>query len=129
MLFFWGVLLAGGAGGITGLLIADNPAGGPKYTPELFGQALPMTPRLTTLGVFCSGLALGLIFSVGIWFLAAATQRRRHRASAGWAAPGSDVAYVQLRFLPPPAARPVDKRRPAGRWRAYAARWPCPASR
>jgi hypothetical protein len=108
MLFFWGVLLAGGAGGFSGMLIADNPAGGPKYTPEMLGQALPMTPRLTALGVFCSGLALGLIFCVGIGFLAASATRRRHRASAGWTAPGSGVAYVQLRVAHPPA-RPVDQ--------------------
>jgi hypothetical protein len=84
-----------------------QPAGGPKYTPELLGQALPLTPRLTALGVFCSVLALGLIFCVGIWLLAAAATRRTQRASAGRAAPGSNVAYLQPRFLPPPSARPV----------------------
>jgi hypothetical protein len=129
MLFFWGVLLAGGAGGFTGMLIADNPAGGPKYTPEMLGQALPMTPRLTALGVFCSGLALGLIFCVGIGFLAASATRRRHRASAGWTAPGSGVAYVQLRVAPPSGTTGRPAGAPTERWRAFAARWPCLASR
>lgn len=101
MLSFWGVLLSGGAGGFTGLLISDSPAGGPTYTPEMLGQALPMTPQLTMLGVFCSGLALGLIFCVGIWFLAAAATRRKHRAAAAWTARRPDVTYARPRFVPP----------------------------
>lgn len=72
----WGILLAGGAGGITGWLVVDNAANGPKYTPQLLGQALPMTPRLSPLAVFCSGLALGVIFCVGVWLIAAG--RRHH---------------------------------------------------
>jgi hypothetical protein len=45
------VLLAGGAGGFAGLVIADNPAGGPKHTPEMLGQALPMTPSVPASGL------------------------------------------------------------------------------
>jgi len=47
MRFFWGVLVAGGAAGFAGLLIAYNTTGGPTYTPEIEGQALPMTPGTT----------------------------------------------------------------------------------
>ena len=54
MLVILGGLLATGAGTFTGLLIAYNTSGGPNYTPEIFGQSLA---TLTTLGVFCSGLA------------------------------------------------------------------------
>jgi hypothetical protein len=61
-----GVLLAGGAGAFTGLLIAYNTTGGPNYTPEILGQSLA---TLTTLGVFCSGMALGLTFCLGLWLI------------------------------------------------------------
>ncbi len=63
MLVILGGLLAGGAGAFTGLLIAYNTSGGPKYTPEIFGQSLA---TLNTLGVFCSGIALGLTFCFGL---------------------------------------------------------------
>ncbi|HEY3089213.1 MAG TPA: hypothetical protein VGJ59_14265 [Jatrophihabitantaceae bacterium] len=63
MLVILGVLLAGGAGAFTGPLIAYNTSDGPKYTPEIFGQSLP---TLNTLGVFCSGIVLGLIFCLGL---------------------------------------------------------------
>jgi len=112
MRVLWGVLLAGGSGAFTVLLIADSPANGPKYTPEMLGQALPMSPRLTTLGVFCSGLALGFIFCVGIWLLVAAATRHKHRAAAEHAASRPDLTHVQPRFIAPPAARPVTKRAP-----------------
>ncbi len=67
MLFLLGVLLAGGAGAFTGLLTASNTGGAPKCTPEIFGQSLP--PTLNTLGVFCSGVALGLILCAGLWLI------------------------------------------------------------
>jgi len=41
LLVVLGVLVAGGAGALAGLAIADNPAGRPKYTPEMLGQSLP----------------------------------------------------------------------------------------
>jgi hypothetical protein len=41
LLVVLGVLVAGGAGAFAGLAIADNPAGDPKYTPEMLGQSLP----------------------------------------------------------------------------------------
>ncbi len=66
MLVILGGLLAGGAGAFTGLLIAYNTSGGPKYTPEIFGQSLA---TLTTLGVFCSGMAMGLTFCFGLWLI------------------------------------------------------------
>jgi hypothetical protein len=66
MLVILGGLLAGGAGAFTGLLIAYNTSGGPKYNPEIFGQSLP---TLSTLGVFCSGMTLGLTFCLGLWLI------------------------------------------------------------
>jgi hypothetical protein len=70
MLVILGGLLAGGAGAFTGLLIAYNTSGGPKYTPEIFGQSLA---TLDTLGVFCSGVALGLI-CFGLWLITSGTR-------------------------------------------------------
>jgi hypothetical protein len=92
-------LLAGGAGAFTGLLIAYNTSGGPKYTAEIFGQSLP---TLNTLEVFCAGVALGLIFCFGLWLIirgirhTTRTMRRRHAADrsaelagSGGPAPGA----------------------------------------
>ena len=73
-----GVLLAGGAGAFTGLLIAYNLSGGPKYTAEIFGQSLP---TLNTLGVFCTGLALGLIFCFGLWLIVSGTRWTMRRTT------------------------------------------------
>jgi hypothetical protein len=89
VLIILGVLLAGGAGAFTGLLIAYNTAGGPRYTPEIFGQSLP---TLNTLGVFVAGVALGLIFSFGLWLAAGRTRHvmrgRRLRRLARGRVPG-----------------------------------------
>jgi hypothetical protein len=73
MLVILGGLLAGGAGAFTGLLIAYNTSGDPKYTPQIFGQSLA---TLTTLGVFCSGMALGLTFCFGLWLIVGAHPHR-----------------------------------------------------
>jgi cytochrome bd-type quinol oxidase subunit 2 len=81
-----GVLLAGGAGAFIGLLIADNTSGGPRYTPEIFGQSLP---TLNTLGVFCAGVALGLIFCLGVWLIVRGTKHGVHRRTRRAAARGA----------------------------------------
>jgi len=54
VLIILGALLAGGVGAFTGLVLAYNSAGGPRYTPEIFGQSLV---TLNTLGVFVTGIA------------------------------------------------------------------------
>ena len=71
MFVILGVLLFAGAGAFTGLLVAYNLSGGPNFTAQMFGQGLP---TLNTLGVFCSGLALALIFCLGLWLLGGATR-------------------------------------------------------
>lgn len=80
MLVILGVLLAGGAGAFTGLVIAYNTSGGPKYAPEIFGQTLP---TLNTLGVFCLGAGLALIFSLGLWLIISGARHRAHRPEQG----------------------------------------------
>ncbi|MFB7908306.1 hypothetical protein ACFC1T_17900 [Kitasatospora sp. NPDC056076] len=70
-----GLLLAAAAGAFSGLLIADNLGGGPDYQVTVVGQQLT---TLNSLEIFLSGLALALIFCLGL-ALAVATGRRRRR--------------------------------------------------
>ncbi|MBT2422529.1 hypothetical protein J7F01_31390 [Streptomyces sp. ISL-22] len=71
MLLF-GLLLLVATGVFTGLVIADNLSGGPEYTVSVLGQDIA---TMNTLAVFCSGLALALLFCLG---LVMATSRRGH---------------------------------------------------
>ncbi|MFI0502821.1 hypothetical protein ACH3WN_08120 [Streptomyces albogriseolus] len=72
-----GLLLLGAAGAFTGLVIADNLSGGPEYTVSVLGQDIA---TMNTLAVFCSGLALALIFCAGLSAVAStAAHRRRER--------------------------------------------------
>jgi len=99
MLVILGGLLAGGAGAFTGLLIAYNTSGGPKYTPEILGQYLA---TLNTLGVFCSGMALGLTFCFGLWLIVGVHPRRhaphhRQPAHPGPHPAGHHAGHTQTR--------------------------------
>lgn len=70
-------LLLTAAGAFTGLVIADNLSGGPEYTVSVLGQNIATMNALT---IFCSGLALALIFCVGLSAVAStAVHRRRER--------------------------------------------------
>ncbi|MFE1260339.1 hypothetical protein ACFW5X_07420 [Streptomyces albogriseolus] len=72
-----GLLLLAAAGAFTGLVIADNLPGGPEYTVSVLGQDIA---TMNTLAIFCSGLALALIFCAGLSAVAsAAAHRRRER--------------------------------------------------
>lgn len=72
-----GLLLLAAAGAFTGLVIADNLPGGPEYTVSVLGQDIA---TMNTLAIFCSGLALALIFCAGLSAVAsAASHRRRER--------------------------------------------------
>ncbi|CAL9663262.1 hypothetical protein [Streptomyces sp. enrichment culture] len=71
-----GLLLMAGAAAFAGLLIADNLSGGPDYTVSLLGSE-PFT--ISTLGAFLGGIALTLIFGLGMWMLLAGTVLARHR--------------------------------------------------
>jgi hypothetical protein len=89
VLIIIGALLAGGVGAFTGLVLAYNSAGGPRYTPEIFGQSLA---TLNSLGVFVTGVALGLAFSIGLWLIVGGTRHvmrgRRFRRLARYRTPG-----------------------------------------
>ncbi|MFE2051957.1 hypothetical protein [Streptomyces sp. NPDC059459] len=71
-----GLLLMAGAAAFAGLLIAYNLSGGPDYTVTLLGSQ-PFT--VSTLGAFLGGIALTLIFGLGMWMLLAGTVLARHR--------------------------------------------------
>ncbi|MEV0689345.1 hypothetical protein [Streptomyces sp. NPDC050388] len=72
-----GLLLLAAAGAFTGLVITDNLSGGPEYTVSVLGQDIA---TMNALAIFCSGLALALIFCVGLSAVAStAVHRRRER--------------------------------------------------
>ncbi|ANB09965.1 hypothetical protein SAM40697_6012 [Streptomyces ambofaciens] len=71
-----GLLLMAGAAAFAGLLIAYNLSGGPDYTVTLLGSQ-PFT--VSTLGAFLGGIALTLIFGLGMWMLLAGTVLARRR--------------------------------------------------
>ncbi|MET9774849.1 hypothetical protein ABZ023_11385 [Streptomyces sp. NPDC006367] len=72
-----GLLLMAGAAAFAGLLIAYNLSGGPEYTVSLLGSE-PFT--INTLGAFLGGVALTLIFGLGLWMLTAGAVLARHRS-------------------------------------------------
>ncbi|MGW8063882.1 hypothetical protein ACVV2G_16805 [Streptomyces ziwulingensis] len=71
-----GLLLMAGAAAFAGLLIAYNLSGGPDYTVTLLGSQ-PFT--ISTLGAFLGGIALTLIFGLGMWMLLAGAMLARRR--------------------------------------------------
>ncbi|MFF2655470.1 hypothetical protein [Streptomyces sp. NPDC058045] len=86
MLLLLGLLLMAGAAAFAGLLIAYNLSGSPDYTVTLLGSQ-PFT--ISTLGAFLGGIALTLIFGLGMWMLLAGSAlvrghgRRRRVDRAG----------------------------------------------
>ncbi|MER7580668.1 hypothetical protein [Kitasatospora sp. NPDC097691] len=58
-----GLLLMAASGAFVGLLIADNLSGGPEYQVTVLGNDLV---RMNSLGVFLAGVALALIFCLGL---------------------------------------------------------------
>jgi hypothetical protein len=75
-MLFLGLLLLVAAGAFTALAIADNLSGGPDYAVSVLGHHLA---TLNPLAVFCSGLALALIFCLGLAIMAGGAAHHRHR--------------------------------------------------
>jgi hypothetical protein len=73
-----GLLLLGAAGAFAGLLIADNLSGGPDYTVTLLGHHIA---TMTSLTVFLSGIALTLIFGLGLAMATGGGARMRRRGA------------------------------------------------
>jgi hypothetical protein len=72
-----GLLLLAGAGVFTGLVIADNTSGGPEYDVSVLGHSIA---TMNSLEIFCAGLALALIFCLGIVMAMVGGASRRHRS-------------------------------------------------
>ncbi|MFE9021053.1 hypothetical protein ACFYNL_21160 [Streptomyces sp. NPDC007808] len=71
-----GLLLLAATGVFTGLVIADNLSGGPDHPVTVLGRELA---TMNTLAVFCSGLALALLFCLGLALVKrGATHHRPH---------------------------------------------------
>ncbi|MFE6501905.1 hypothetical protein [Kitasatospora sp. NPDC057738] len=58
-----GLLLMAASGAFVGLLIADNLSGGPDYQVTILGNNLV---ALNSLSIFLAGVALALLFCLGL---------------------------------------------------------------
>ncbi|MEU3186284.1 hypothetical protein ABZ707_19075 [Streptomyces sp. NPDC006923] len=120
-----GLLLVAATAAFTALLIAFNLSGGPDYAVTLFGIQ-PFT--INVLGAFLSGIALMLIFGLGLWLMlggaALIVRRSRRRRTTRHAVTERDELRDRL-DRPRPEAPPADSpgsgaapgsRRPAHRF-------------
>ncbi|MGW6746135.1 hypothetical protein ACWGDX_36270 [Streptomyces sp. NPDC055025] len=105
-----GILLMAAAAAFTALLIAFNLSGGPDYAVTLFSSH-PFT--INALSAFLSGIALTLIFGLGLWLMvggaALIAHRSKKRRLARHAVTERDELRGQLddaRYDRPPANSP-----------------------
>ncbi|MFJ7906580.1 hypothetical protein [Kitasatospora sp. NPDC096204] len=74
-----GLLLMAASGAFVGLLIADNLVGGPDYQVTILGNDLVV---LNSLSIFLAGVALALLFCLGLAMIRLSGRvRRSSRAS------------------------------------------------
>jgi hypothetical protein len=78
-----GLLLLAATGVFTGLLASENWAGGPDYTVTMFGNTLG---TLNSLQIFLAGIALTLVFCLGVAMAALGSRQARRRRAARHAA-------------------------------------------
>jgi hypothetical protein len=73
-----GLLLLACTAAFTGLAISDNLGGGPDYSVTVMGNHIA---TMNGLALFCAGLALALVFSLGcaMAVMGGALHRRRSR--------------------------------------------------
>ncbi|MCW7942925.1 membrane protein [Streptomyces hygroscopicus] len=84
-MLFIGLLLLAVTGAFTALLIVGNLSGGPEYTVSVLDHPIA---TMNALAIFSAGLALSLLFVLGLAAaVTAATHRHtgpgRHRARRG----------------------------------------------
>ena len=72
----FGLLLLAATAAFTGLAIADNLSGGPDYSVSVLGHHIA---TMNGLALFCSGLALALIFCLGLVLAMSRVTHHRHR--------------------------------------------------
>ncbi|WP_433447388.1 hypothetical protein ACQPXS_05280 [Streptomyces sp. CA-142005] len=84
-MLFLGLLLLAGSGAFTALAIVGNLSGGPAYTVSVLDHHVA---TMNGLALFGSGLALALVFCLGLAMTTAGgTRRHRHRRHRGlWGA-------------------------------------------
>lgn len=75
---FLGLLLLVATGAFTALAIVGNLSGGPDYAVSVLGQHIA---TLGPLGIFCSGLALALLFCLGLAIVAGGATHHRRRTA------------------------------------------------
>ncbi|MER6026156.1 hypothetical protein [Streptomyces sp. NPDC001851] len=76
-MLFLGLLLLAGTGAFTALAIVGNMSGGPAYTVSVLGHDIA---TMNGLALFSSGLALALLFCLGLALMVtSAAHRNRHR--------------------------------------------------
>jgi hypothetical protein len=78
-----GLILFGAAGAFAGLLLMQNSADGSDYAVSLFGFDLG---RLSTPQAFLAGIALTLVFAIGLALAIGSRLRARHLHAARLAA-------------------------------------------
>ncbi|MFF4353157.1 hypothetical protein [Streptomyces sp. NPDC001530] len=71
-----GLLLLAATGAFTALAIADNLSGGPEYTVSVLDHDIA---TMNALAVFSSGLALALLFCLGLVAAVNGATHRHHR--------------------------------------------------
>jgi hypothetical protein len=98
-MLFVGLLLLAATAAFTGLAIAGNLGGGPVYGVSVLGHHIV---TMNTLAVFCTGLALALLFSLGLAAVmgGATRSRRRHRRSRAYGG-GDTQAFGEPPVGPP----------------------------
>ncbi|MEV6115210.1 hypothetical protein AB0L59_22500 [Streptomyces sp. NPDC052109] len=92
-MLFLGLLLLAGTGAFTALAILGNLSGGPEYTVSVLSHDIA---TMNGLALFSSGLALALLFCLGLAMMTtAATHRHRHRRPrAPWGRRQQDTTTV-----------------------------------
>lgn len=75
-----GLLIAAGAASVSALLIVDNSSApaATVFTPHVLGHALPQS---TPVNAFCAGMAVALVFCLGVWMIADGAIARHRRRS------------------------------------------------
>jgi hypothetical protein len=107
-----GLLLVCATGAFTGLLIADNLAGGPDYQVTILGQNIA---TMNSLEIFLSGLALALLFCFGLAMLLRGRRavHRRYAADPGLDRRAATQPTVVREPVPAPAAAEYHERQQA----------------
>ncbi|MGI5401118.1 hypothetical protein ACQEVG_16975 [Streptomyces sp. CA-135486] len=105
-----GLLLLLATGAFAGLLIAYNTSGGPEYTVTMFDNDVA---TMNSLSIFLAGLALALLFCLGVAMIMAGSARRRHRSVArrDTRAPVETAERDAVRDRPAEGQAPADQAR------------------